>query len=134
MSPVSSTLPQSAHAAAQNALQAALNDPASQPPTATTPDLKENMSSGDENEVQEIEVNSEGLNGLPMSESARTVFEDPATFNVKVRQPLDRGVRMHIHEWLLKLAPFVYLLDPLVRLPSDQGQGHHWHAADATDG
>ena len=92
MSPISSSLPQTAHSAAQNALAAALNDPASKPNGETTPTSTDrDMDEGQEVEI-EAPVLPEGLNGLPLNESARTVFDDPTTFNVKVRvlryQPL----------------------------------------------
>ena len=77
MSPTStSTLPQSAHTAAQNALQAALNDP---------PTKMDNKSENAEDEAQEIEVpdESSGIT-MPLIEPMRTVFDDQTTYNVKV--------------------------------------------------
>lgn len=90
MSPVSSALPQSAHTAAQQALQAALNDPSSKPPTSSTASDDAMDSNNDpettprdeELEGQEIEAPA-GLGSLPLNETARTIFEDPMTFNVK---------------------------------------------------
>lgn len=91
MSPVSSTLPQSAQTAAQQALQAALNDPSSQPPSSTSgadsedamdPSNAEASPRDEELEGQEIDAPA-GLGSLPLNETARTVFDDPMTFNVK---------------------------------------------------
>ncbi|KAG8905653.1 eukaryotic translation initiation factor 4E [Tulasnella sp. 403] len=85
MSPVSSTLPQTAHTAAQNALAAALSDPSSKLPDRSTPTTEGNdmnAREGDEADAQEVEAPS-GLQTLPMNESPRTVFEDPMAFNVK---------------------------------------------------
>ncbi|KAG9017125.1 eukaryotic translation initiation factor 4E [Tulasnella sp. 427] len=86
MSPVSSSLPQSAHTAAQQALQAALNDPSSKPPTSDDDKMDstdiENTPKEEELEGQEIEAPA-GLGSLPLNETARTVFDDPMTFNVK---------------------------------------------------
>lgn len=89
MSPaaVSSGLPHSAHTAAQQALQAALNDPSNTADKGKMEDQDERNSpreEGEELEGQEIDAPA-GLGSLPLNETARTVFDDPMTFNVKVR-------------------------------------------------
>ncbi|KAG9009201.1 eukaryotic translation initiation factor 4E [Tulasnella sp. JGI-2019a] len=108
MSPVASSLPQSAHSAAQSALTAALNDPASQPPQAASEkdegglkvDTNTNGGELEEGEIDEGQIveapligKAEGVNdgdevsgplaGLSLNDIPRTIFEDPMTFNVK---------------------------------------------------
>lgn len=111
MPAVASSLPQSAHSAAQNALTAALNDPESQPPPPPVVkgengglkldtdvddegvDLEGEIEEGQELEAPRAGKNAGGddgdevsgaLGGLSLNELPRTVFEDPMTFNVKV--------------------------------------------------
>lgn len=141
MSPVSSALPQSAHTAAQQALQAALNDPSSKPPTSSTASDDAMDSNNDpettprdeELEGQEIEAPA-GLGSLPLNETARTIFEDPMTFNVKVWRSLPLldypsfslcYSDLADHDGLI--ASPVHSLDPLVRFTANQGQGR-WDA------
>ncbi|KAG8930418.1 eukaryotic translation initiation factor 4E [Tulasnella sp. 419] len=73
MSSAESSLPPPARLAAQNALNAALNE-----------NSADRSDDGDASDGQEVSVDiPAGLNGLPLNDSARTVFEDPTTFNVK---------------------------------------------------
>jgi len=74
MASVSPSLPAPAQAAAQKALEAALDDVT----------LKEGGGEDDGSE-QEVEAEAEGgLHPLALNDATRTVFDDPTTFNVKV--------------------------------------------------
>ncbi|KAG8856351.1 eukaryotic translation initiation factor 4E [Tulasnella sp. 330] len=101
MSPIASSLPQSAHSAAQNALTAAMNDPGSKPAAAASETglkVDTNVDDGGETEEGEIDEGQEleapvagnveggdevgsALAGLSLNDIPRTVFEDPMTFN-----------------------------------------------------
>ena len=103
-----STIPPSAQQAAQNALNAVIDADSSRNDSSTS------RVPGEDDAGQVLELNSN-----PPADVDRTVFEDPKSFNVKVRFRGSSSFIAHCYQCPHCVAPTLLFMDVVVRFAND---------------